>query len=59
MASLTVSLISFKSPTVKVIRSREVLLALDFFRGPTFFGYLLGLMRNGIVSRFAPPWSDC
>ena len=56
--SLTVSPISFRSPSVKVIGSSDDLLALDFFRDPTFSYSLLSLTWNGVVSRSAPPYRD-
>ena len=59
VTSLTVSLISFRSPSGKVIRSTDDLMALDFFRDPTFSSSLVRLTLNGIVSRFAPPCPNC
>lgn len=55
MASLTISPMSFKSPSIRVIGSRDIFLALDFFRGLNFFGSLVHLVWNEVVSRSAPP----
>lgn len=56
--SLTVSSISFKSPFIKVIRSRDDLLALHFFHRPTLSCSLPCLAQNGVVSGSAPPYSE-
>lgn len=58
VASHTLSPMSFKSPYVRVIGSRDVLLALEFFCGPTFSGSLVSLTWNRVASGSAPPLSN-
>lgn len=57
MESCTISPISFRYPLVKVIRSKDSLLTLELFHDPIFFGPLVCLMRNIVISRSTPPFS--
>lgn len=55
MASHIISLMSFKSPSIMVIGFMDILLALDFFHGPTFSCPLGCLIWNRGVYSSAPP----
>lgn len=57
VTSHTVSPMSFKSPSVRVIGSSDTLLALDFFRDPTFSSYLRHLMWYDAIYGSTPCYS--
>lgn len=59
VTSHTVSLMSCKSPSVRVIGSNDVLVALDFFLDPPFSCSLGRLIRENVSYGFVPCFFVC